>query len=124
MKHLASLVLPMPPTVNQYWRSASNGFAKGVKVYLSKQAQAYKHEVYQIVKKAGLDIRTDKRLKMYVMLNFKDKRKNDLDNRMKGLLDALTHAGVYQDDSQIDKLIVERGIEKTNAVTVNIWELP
>jgi crossover junction endodeoxyribonuclease RusA len=33
----------------------------------------------------------------------------DIDNRVKAALDALTHAGVYDDDSQIDELFVARG---------------
>lgn len=37
-----------------------------------------------------------------------DKRRRDLDNLMKCLIDALQHAGMYQDDSQIDRLLVTR----------------
>ena len=37
-----------------------------------------------------------------------DRRARDLDNVLKATLDALTHAGVWLDDSQIDLLSVER----------------
>jgi crossover junction endodeoxyribonuclease RusA len=38
-----------------------------------------------------------------------DKRRRDLDNILKCLLDSLTHAGVWDDDSQVDELAVIRG---------------
>jgi crossover junction endodeoxyribonuclease RusA len=37
-----------------------------------------------------------------------DKRKRDLDNILKSLLDALTYAGIWEDDSQIDDLRIYR----------------
>jgi crossover junction endodeoxyribonuclease RusA len=37
-----------------------------------------------------------------------DKRRRDLDNLPKAVLDALTHAGVWADDEQIDSLSIQR----------------
>jgi crossover junction endodeoxyribonuclease RusA len=37
-----------------------------------------------------------------------DRRRRDLDNIQKPVLDALEHAGVYEDDSQIDLLVTCR----------------
>lgn len=37
-----------------------------------------------------------------------DRRRRDLDNLQKPLLDALEYAGVYEDDSQIDRLVSRR----------------
>jgi crossover junction endodeoxyribonuclease RusA len=42
-------------------------------------------------------------------VSMRDRRIADIDNRVKAALDALTHAGVYDDDSQIDELLVCRG---------------
>ena len=41
-----------------------------------------------------------------------DNRRRDLDNLPKAILDALQHAGVYEDDSQIDELRIGRGLDK------------
>lgn len=38
-----------------------------------------------------------------------DRRARDLDNILKAALDALQHAQAFDDDSQIDRLIVDRG---------------
>jgi len=47
-------------------------------------------------------------LSVEVYLHFRDKRKRDVDNVCKPLLDALQHAGAFKDDSQVDKLYLER----------------
>ncbi len=61
------------------------------------------------------------RLQMTVTLHPRDKRKQDIDNRIKALWDALADAGVFDDDEQIDVLIVERGqIKKGGACRVII----
>jgi Holliday junction resolvase RusA-like endonuclease len=51
----------------------------------------------------------DARLQMQVTLYPKDRRKQDIDNRIKALWDALASAGVFDNDEQIDVLIIERG---------------
>ncbi len=38
-----------------------------------------------------------------------DKRIRDLDNYNKALFDALTHAGVWEDDSRVKRMLVEWG---------------
>lgn len=61
------------------------------------------------------------RLAVDIELYPPDRRKIDIDNRIKALLDVMEHAGVYEDDSQIDKLtVVRRAIEKHGAVVVKI----
>ncbi|WP_159137369.1 RusA family crossover junction endodeoxyribonuclease, partial [Citrobacter braakii] len=38
-----------------------------------------------------------------------DARRRDIDNYNKALFDALTHAGIWEDDSQIKRMLVEWG---------------
>jgi len=93
----------MPPSVNSYYRSVGRG-----KVLISESGRKYRKEVKdQILIQRVRFI--EGRLQLEVKLHFATKGKNDLDNRCKSLLDALQHAGVYEDDSQIDVLIVRRG---------------
>jgi len=44
-----------------------------------------------------------------------DNRRRDVDNLLKAPLDALCHAGIYDDDSQIVELSIRRaGLDKAN----------
>lgn len=64
------------------------------------------------------------RVSVEISLHPPDKRKRDLDNYLKGVLDALTHVGIWDDDSQIDKLTIKRGIiVKGGYVDVSIYML-
>ena len=67
------------------------------------------------------------RLTVTVYFRVKSRGRWDIDNRYKLLLDALTEAGVWADDSRIDDLrgIVEvDGRRKKHETVVMIWERP
>jgi crossover junction endodeoxyribonuclease RusA len=49
------------------------------------------------------------RLRVQILVRPPDQRARDLDNVLKCLLDSLTRAGVWDDDSQVDSLLVVRG---------------
>lgn len=54
-----------------------------------------------------------------------DRRRRDLDNIQKAVLDALQHANLYRDDNQIDFLLTQRkGQEADGAVIVTISDMP
>ena len=57
-----------------------------------------------------------------VVIHFATNHKQDLDNRIKGLQDALVHAGVIADDSLVHQLYVIRGDNrKGGEMSVKIW---
>jgi crossover junction endodeoxyribonuclease RusA len=109
------LSLPLPPSVNHYWGSL------GKRRFVSKAGKEFKLKVQEYVLEYRVPKLGTSRLQMTVILHPRDKRKQDIDNRIKALWDALADAGVYDDDEQIDVLIIERGeIKKGGACRVMI----
>ena len=100
------LSLPLPPTVNHYLKSS------GFRRYLSKAAIEFREKVSDYVAEYNVPKLGTARLEMQVTLYFATKRRQDIDNRIKALWDALAHAGVFDDDEQIDVLIIHRGVIK------------
>lgn len=112
--------LPFPPSVNTYWRSIV--IRGAVRVLISKKGREYRKAVAGVIGPRKKP--TDKRLKVRITVNPPDRRKRDLDNMPKAILDALTHAGVWEDDSQIDELtIMRREVIKGGAVWVTVVEM-
>jgi crossover junction endodeoxyribonuclease RusA len=70
-------------------------------VYRSRAIDAIKQQVPLVS--------IDYRMYCEVVLFPPDRRDRDLDNYMKALLDAATHAGLWDDDSLIDQLAIYRG---------------
>lgn len=72
------------------------------------------------------DFPMEGRLAVVIHATMPDKRKRDIENIQKALLDSLEHAGVYIDDSQIDDLhIIRWGVdpEKKGCVRVIINDI-
>lgn len=99
--------LPMPATLSKYWR-----FPPGTnKRYISKPGLAFRRAVARMAERYGHEDPVTGPVTLQVMLCF-NRTNCDLDNRMKGLLDSLQHAGIILDDKQIDQLFVLRGPKK------------
>jgi len=105
---MITLVLPWPPSVNTYWRSPSTGKLAG-RTLISERGRAYRKEVADAVTLAGKPKADQGRLEVAIIAAPPDRRRRDLDNLPKAILDALTHAGVIEDDSLIDDLRIVRG---------------
>lgn len=101
----ASLVLPYPPSVNTYWRS------NGKRRFISKAGVDFSNEVQSIVYHQNKQWFGERRLKVNIIIYPRSKRLFDLDNCLKAILDALMKAGCYADDSQVDFLHIERGVQ-------------
>ncbi len=112
------LYLPWPPTVNAYYKNSRSGHR-----YLDKSVRAFRELVQKAIHEQCPGLHLDEKLFVDVFLFPPDRRKRDLDNYMKGLLDALTEAELWDDDSQIDQLHIYRGeLVKNGSVCIEISE--
>lgn len=98
-----SIVLPVPPSANRYWRSY-NGT-----VVVSAEAQDYKAGVQLLAQYARLQPFAGE-VAMYVHV-YRVQRRGDLDNFAKVLGDALNGV-MYHDDSQVVELHMWRHDDK------------
>jgi crossover junction endodeoxyribonuclease RusA len=94
---MLELELPYPPSINHYWRRV------GPRTLISREGRRFRQQVATILTALRLAPMTDS-LDLEVDVFPPDHRRRDLDNLAKSLLDALQHAGVYADDSQIVRL--------------------
>lgn len=117
------ITLPWPPSVNHIWRQA------GGRVHLDQKVEAFRQNVQSKVlwmKKNMLFPSDPIECNCAVMVEYltPDKRRRDIDNGLKVVLDAFTHAGVWKDDSQVKLMLVYFGKScKGGAVNVLIQPL-
>ena len=98
---MMKIELPYPPSVNHYYRRV------GPRTLISREGRRFREEVAAILAAIGFRPFTG-RLHVRVIVHPPDRRRRDIDNVQKALLDALEHAGVYRDDNQIVKLTTEK----------------
>lgn len=103
-----TITLPYPPSVNHYWKSrvVRKGTRFVPSVYVSDVGQEYQRTVKRLLD--GVP-RFTGQLRVQMLVQSPDGRARDLDNILKCLLDSLTKAGVWHDDSQVASLLVVRG---------------
>ena len=99
------LVLPWPPSANTYWRHPTKGALAG-RHLISEDGRKYRKAVGELVRANRQAVGLRARLRIELVACPPDLRRRDLDNVLKGFLDALQHAGVYEDDSQVERLEV------------------
>jgi len=99
------LNLPFPPSVNGYWRSTREG------VLISERGRIFRSNalasIYQQLRSRPTALLTE--LDVHLVLYPPTRAKRDLDNFQKALFDGLTHAGIWKDDSQVKRMLVEWG---------------
>lgn len=91
---VVELELPYPPSINHYF-----SYYQGRPV-LSKDARTYRHQVRRIAIAKGIKPLMGS-LAIRIDITPPDDRRRDCDNVQKAVLDALQHAGVFWDDSQV-----------------------
>lgn len=97
---MAEVILPWPPSVNSYWRTVAG------RMITSKAGREYRAAVCAQVEEQKTEQFASKDIAVEIEAFRPDKRRRDLDNLLKAVLDALCYAGVYDDDSQIQKLTI------------------
>jgi crossover junction endodeoxyribonuclease RusA len=101
---MIELTLPWPPSVNRYWRSV-NG-----RVLIAAAGRRYRTDVelaYRLGRAGGAGM-GDAPVQVVIEAWLPDLRRRDIDNLLKAPLDALTHAGLWDDDSQVMALAIRK----------------
>ena len=99
----------LPPTVNMMYRGLHGHRFK------TQDTLAYQNYVTDKLRKLWHSRPPyDGRAEFAITYHTHSRRRWDIDNRVKALQDCLSLAGVIKDDSQIDKLMVERIFELDN----------
>ena len=120
------LSLPWPPSVNVYWRNVAG------RVLISREGRAYSHAVYdcvlmQCVPRSSLNVtrRFDSPVSVDIIAYPPNRARRDLDNLPKAVLDALTKARVWEDDSLVHDLRIRWGEARKGGeiqITINAME--
>jgi len=114
--------LPFPPSINHYWRKWNN------RMVISRDGRRFRAEVCELLTQTsgqGNEPPRDGRIALCMDAFPPDRRRRDLDNLQKPLLDAMEHAGVYLDDSQIDLLLTRRRARREGGqIIVTIEDMP
>lgn len=102
---MKKFVFPFPPSVNNYWRHVVIG--RSVRVLISREGREFRDKAVAAV--GRVDERLTGKVEVIMRLCPPNRIRRDVDNYSKAVLDALTHAGVWVDDNQVDRIIVDRG---------------
>ncbi|EGT4305874.1 hypothetical protein AUM89_10820 [Cronobacter sakazakii] len=116
------LTLPFPPSVNTYWRAPNKGPLAG-RHLISANGRAYQSDACAAIIEhlRKLPKPSSALAAVEIILFPPDARRRDIDNYNKALFDALTHAGIWEDDSQIKRMLVEWGpVVKKGKVEITI----
>ncbi len=104
-----------PPTVNQAYKKYRN------RVVLSNRAKEFKRHVFDLLPEGYNMLKGP--VKLDITLYFKDRRKRDIDNYLKILLDSMKNV-YFEDDDQIIELcvrkIIKHDVDKTIIVVSSV----
>ena len=94
---MASFRMDYPPSVNRYWRMV-NG-----RMLISKDGRLYRSAAMGLTDEVFTGP-----VQVSLEFTYPDNRRRDLDNVLKAVLDAIGHAGIYADDSQVRRILAEQ----------------
>ena len=115
----AFLTIPFPPTLNH------NIGRKGGRYFQSGEYKSFLSQVGWLWLKAKPQVWSkESRYSVSIELVYNTRRKYDVDNRVKPILDALTRAGTWNDDAQVDEIFVVRGEVDKERPRALVWIEP
>lgn len=117
MTHI-SFKLPWPPSANTYWRR------NGERYFISSTGQAYRKHVASACYELAKSFMAEDRIRISIQAYPPDRRRRDLDNICKALLDSLQAATIFPDDSQIDELNLKRMSSISGHVYIEMESIP
>ena len=92
-----------PPSTNTYYAHTSMG------VRIAAKGRAYRKRVIDDINEQLMGAKASGRCLVEVVLWPPCNRTRDMDNFNKALLDAITHADLWEDDGVVDQLFIYRG---------------
>lgn len=120
---MVSIRLPWPPTVNTYWKPVIK--AGHAVLCLSRQGEEFRKAAVVAARNQGVSARrVDGPVSVTIAAYPPNRRRRDVDNILKATLDAITHIGIWDDDSQVETLYVRRMLPEAEArVEIDIEEI-
>lgn len=116
---MTAFQVPWPPSMNSYWRNVAG------RTLISREGREYRNEMSRAALIGQFPSFPDGPVVVRITACPPDRRRRDLDNMLKPMLDALTYVKVWSDDSQIDDLRIVRGLPvKGGLMTVEVEHVP
>ena len=103
----------LPPSVNRIYRNAQANVR-----YKTTATLEYQNYVIEKLREVYTKAPYTGAVQVFIKLLVKDKRKWDIDNRLKVLLDCLQLAEVIKDDCQVDEILLLRQREQSENKTL------
>lgn len=119
------IVLPFPPSVNNYYGVTCNG--RIPHKYIKERGRKYRESVCAIIKEKDLELRANVPLSVHISITPPDNRVHDIDNILKCLFDSLSEANFWEDDRFVRSLsmdyVEKERYEKPGSVLVHVKAL-
>jgi crossover junction endodeoxyribonuclease RusA len=109
------IYMPFPPSNNNYYVKTQRG------IFISQKGRKFRQAVAETLAQQMPSVHITDRILVETVYYMPDRRKRDIANYSKALHDAITVAGLWEDDELIDQNFEYRGgITKNGAVFMRI----
>lgn len=106
MSEVVRLFLPWPPSINNYYEPRMRR-GRFLGFQLNTRARAYRaNALAALMEQKAARLPPDEPVALHILFHVPDRRARDIDNPLKGILDALEFAKVLPNDRQVRRLQV------------------